>query len=111
MSHLYRGRPLIFSDILTRYSEEVRRTIGQRPVVKRKAPYPGEESQGRWAPKKARIVAGRRIKDAKYRAQNAQHNFSRRKYAKATLEEERARSAEEAAALATNRYKILYWCS
>src|SRR5579859_6155717 len=101
MSHLYRGRPLIFSDILTRYSEEVWRTIGQRPVVKRKAPYPGEERWGCWTPKKARIIARRHIKDAKYRAQNAQHNSSRRKYTKVTLEEEQAWSAEEAAASAT----------
>ena len=100
----------VFNNILTYYSEETQRIIGQLPP-KRKAPsYPGEDRQ-QSLPKKARIVAGQRVRSpqqkSKHRIRNAQRMSKYRKDASATLESQRARSAEEVATVTMERYSIL----
>ena len=77
---------------------------------KRRAPYPDEETH-RLTPKKARVVSGRRFRNprqkSRYQVQNTHHKSKLRKHAKAVLEAERGRSAEEFATLAIKRYNIL----
>lgn len=78
--------------------------------MKRKAPYSGQESH-RPTPKKARIVAGMRVRSpaqkSKRRIQNTHLKSKFRKDAKAALEAERVRSAKEVATLVIKRYNIL----
>jgi hypothetical protein len=86
----------------------VESTDKQLPT-KRKAPNP-DQDQHRPTPKKARIVAGQRVRSPQQkftrRIQSAQIMSTRREAARGKLESNRTRLAEEAAALAEQRYKL-----
>ena len=75
--------------------------------TKRKAPNPDQDHH-RPSPKKARIVAGQRVRSPqqryKRRIQHTQITSAHRKDARAKLESDRTRLAEEAASLADQRY-------
>ena len=76
--------------------------------TKWKAPHPDQDHH-RLSPKKARIVAGQRVRSPqqKYKRhiQNTQIVSTRRKDARAKLESNRTRLVEEAVTLAEQRYK------
>jgi hypothetical protein len=78
--------------------------------MKRKAPSSGQESHHPTS-KKARVIAGMRVRSPAQklmrRIQNTHRRSKFRKDAKAALEAERGRSAEEIATLGIKRYNIL----